>query len=232
MKYENVIEFDVERYIRILIKKAWFIIVMTMLVGIAGLILTMEKKEDLYKASSTIYGMSTESYSYAQAGVNAMNAYAEVVTSMRVCERAALLMGDDMFTGEDVMKSISVSLGDDEDSLVKATSTTLTISAETNNPVVSMEMAQAVADAFRIEMGNILGTDAIQVLDKPYRYEKTFDGTQYQWKIRILSLALGAVLAVVIIICREIFDLKVNTIRECTLRDELPVIGVIPQYKD
>lgn len=235
MKYENEMEIDVGRCFRALVKKWWFMAVMAVLFCVAGFALTLEKGDDIYEATSSVYGMSAESYSYTQVGVSAMNDYADIATSMKVCERAALLMGNAQVTGEDIRKATAVSAGKKNTSsttAAQADSTILTIKCQSNNPVQAMEMSQAVAEAFIMEMENILGTDIVKLLDKPYSYEVAFDATQNQWMIRIAAFLFGAVFAAVIIVMGEIFDSKARTIRECTLGEELPIIGVIPMTKE
>ncbi len=234
MKYENELEIDLGRCVRALLKKWWFMAVMAVLFGIAGLALTMEKKEDIYEAKSSVYGMSAESYSYTQVGVSAMNDYADIATSMKVCERAALLMGSADVTGADIKEATTVSTGKEaatSSALANVDSTILTIICESSNPVEAMEMSQAVAEAFVMEMETILGKDIVRMLDRPYDYEISFDATQNQGKIRIIAFLFGGVFAAMIIVLGEIFDSKARTIRECTLGEELPVIGVIPMTK-
>lgn len=234
MNYENEMEIDLGRCFRALMKKWWFMAVMAVLFGMAGLALTLEKEDDIYSATSSVYVMSAESYSQTQVGITAMNAYADIATSMKVCERAALLMGAENVTGEEVKKATTVSTGKEKltSTTLNLNSTILSIKCESNNPIEAMEMAQSVAEAFVMEMENIIGTDAVRMLDKPYAYEVTFDATQRQWLIRIVAFLFGAVFAAVIIVFAELFDTKARTIRECTMRDQLPVIGVIPMTKE
>ena len=233
MKYENEMEIDVGRCLRALVKRWRFLIVMAILCGVAGFILTMEKKEDTYQAISSVYAMSGDSYSSAQVGVSAMNDYADIATSMKVCERAALLMGNARVTGDDIMKSTTVSTGKKSSSSTTVQdSTIMKITCEYTDPVVAMEMSQAVAEAFTIEMENILGTDAVKLLDKPYAYKVSFDATQHQWMIRIAAFLVGLLIGAAVVVIGEIFDSRTRTIRECTMREDLPIIGVIPRYKD
>ena len=236
MKYENEMEIDVGRCLRALVKKWWFMAAMAVLFGLAGLALTLEKQDDIYEATSSVYGMSAESYSYTQVGVSAMNDYADIATSMKVCERAALLMGSANVSGEDIKKATTVSTSNEKASTSsltsKSDSTILTIKCQSNNPVEAMEMSQAVAEAFVMEMENILGTDIVRLLDKPYAYTVAFDATQNQWKIRIIAFLFGGVFAAAIIVLGEIFDSKARTIRECTMGEQLPIIGVIPMTKE
>lgn len=233
MKYENEMEIDVGRCLRALMKKWWFMAAMAVLFGLAGLALTLEKQDDIYEATSSVYGMSAESYSYTQVGVSAMNDYADIATSMKVCERAALLMGSANVSGEDIKKATTVSAGEESStSTSKVDTTIMTITCQSDNPVEAMEMSQAVAEAFVMEMENILGTDIVRLLDKPYAYTVAFDATQNQWKIRIIAFLFGGVFAAAIIVLGEIFDSKARTIRECTMGEQLPIIGVIPMTKE
>lgn len=235
MKYENELEIDLGRCFRALVKKWWFMLALGMLFAVAGFVLTLDKKPDMYSATSSVYGMSSEAYSVTQAGVKAMNDYKNIATSMKVSERAALLMGKNDLSGEDVQKATTVSTGEESSKssvAVATTSAILIFTCKYEDPVTAMEMANAVAEAFVIEMQSILGTDAVQVLDKPYTYKQYFDATKNQWMTRIVAFLAGIVLAAAIIVFGEIFDNKASTIRECTLREEIPVFGVIPRYKD
>lgn len=233
MKYENEMEIDVGRCIRALGKKVWFIAALAVVGGIIGIALTLNPGEDKYGASSSVYSVSAGSYKDSQTGTSAMNDYADIATSMKVCERAALLMGNANVTGTNIKSATSVKLSQtNSNSYTQVDSAIMTITSYWADPVVAMEMSQAVAEAFMIEMENILGTDDVQLLDKPYNYFVSYDATQNAWKIRLISIAAGALAAMVIIILSEIFGTKAATIRECTLREQLPVIGVIPDYKE
>ena len=46
-----------------------------------------------------------------------------------------------------------------------------------------------------------------------------------------LSIMTGFFLALVVVVY-EIFDRKVRTIREASIREQLPVIGIIPDFKE
>lgn len=233
MKYENEMEIDVGRCMRAIVKKWWFIALMAVLFGVVGVALTLEKEMDEYGASSSVYSVSAGSYKDSQTGTSAMNDYADIATSMKVCERAALLMGNPDVTGKQIMNVTEVSLvGEQSSAYVQNDSALMKITSYSNNPVVAMEMSQAVAEAFIMEMHNMLGTDDVQLLDKPYNYFVSYDATQAQWKIRVLVTLAGIVVAMAIVVLTEIFDTKARSIRECSLREELPIIGVIPECRD
>lgn len=233
MKYENEMEIDVGRCLRAIGRKWWFVALFTVLCGVIGVALTLEKEADTYGATSSVYSVSAGSYKDSQTGISAMNDYADIATSMKVCERAALLMGNENITGKHIMNATFVKTTENSSSTNgQVDSAILKITSYWTDPVVAMEMSQAVAEAFIVEMQNILGTDDVQLLDKPYNYFISYNATQHQWKIRMIALLAGAAIAIAIIVLTEIFDTKARTIRECSLREELPVIGVIPDYKD
>lgn len=233
MKYENEMEIDVGRCMRAIVKKWWFIALMAVLFGVVGVALTLEKEMDEYGASSSVYSVSAGSYKDSQTGTSAMNDYADIATSMKVCERAALLMGNADITGKQIMNATKVTMsGGSSSSYSQSDSVLMKITSYATNPVVAMEMSQAVAEAFIIEMQNLLGTDDVQLLDKPYNYFVSYDATQNQWKVRLIAVLAGIVLAMAMIVIIEIFDTKARSIRECSLREELPIIGVIPECRD
>ena len=110
MKYENEMEIDVGRCMRAIVKKWWFIALMAVLFGVVGVALTLEKEMDEYGASSSVYSVSAGSYKDSQTGTSAMNDYADIATSMKVCERAALLMGNADITGKQIMNATKVTM--------------------------------------------------------------------------------------------------------------------------
>lgn len=233
MKYENEMEIDVGRCIRALGQKYWFILCMAVVGGVIGIALTLSSDSDIYSASSSVYSVAS-TYKETQTGTSAMNDYMQLATSMKVCERASLLLGSADITGSDVMSSISVALSSTNSSstYTQTDSAILKITAYWTDPVIAMEMSQAVAEAFIIEINNMLGADVVQLLDKPYTYSVYYNATQNMWKVRILAVLAGAVLAAAVIVLTEIFGTRARTVRECSLREQLPIIGVIPDYKE
>lgn len=236
MNYENEIEIDLGKCLRALVRKWWFMVALAVLFGIAGFILTLGDKKDVYEAKSGVYAVATDSTGNTQLGVTAINSYSDRITSMKVCERAALMMGDKNITGADIQDATSIITSNSSTSTSSSAladkAAALKIKCESDNPVTAMEMANAVAESFVIEIRNILGEDCIKVLDKPSSYDVVFNANQNKWMIRIVAFLAGGVLAAAIIVLGEIFDSKARTIRECTLGDKLPIIGVIPMMKN
>jgi capsular polysaccharide biosynthesis protein len=95
-----------------------------------------------------------------------------------------------------------------------------------------MEMADAMAESYVLEMTAILNNDSVKVLDNAYSSYLSHDASREAWKDRIKFALIGFAIAVVIVVITEIFDRKVRTVREATIRDSIPVIGIIPDYMD
>ena len=236
MCYRNEIEIDIGRCIRALWSKELLILVITFLFAVIGISLTLEEREDKYKATTTLYSVASGSYSESKTGISAMNDYVDVATSHKVCQRAAYMLGRPDIDASTVMKSITVVESESSSGSSAATrlandSAIIIITAVTNDADLSMQMADAVAEAFVMEMENIIGTASVQILDEAYDYEVASYGNAERWKIRVLATAFGFIISCCMIVFFEIFDGYIRTIREGSIRGELPIIGVIPEFK-
>ena len=232
MKYRNEIEIDVGRCFRALKNKYRLIIIMSLLFLLIGVACTLGKRENKYSAQATVYSVSSGSYTESKTGISAMNDYVDVATSYKVCQRAAYIIGDKNIDADTVMKSIKVVESESSSvSYMVNDSAIIIITATCESKKISMKMADAVADAFVLEMADILGTDSVQVLDKAYTSKIALDGNVQKWKIRILAAVAGCMLTCFMIVFFEIFDRYIRTTREASIRGKLPVIGIIPEYK-
>ena len=235
--YRNVLEIDIRRCFRALIKKIWFILLIAVLFFMIGFGATINTGEDKYQAYATVYAAADGSYVDASNAVTAMNAYLNVASSYKVSQRAALLMGRADVTGADVKNCISVNSSSTKSSssyasFMNSSATIITFYATTNDPDLSMEMADAVAQSYALEMNEILDKDSVKMLDNAVSANVSYNAKRDAWKMRIIFFAIGLVLASIIVLACEIFDNKVRTVRDATIRNAIPVIGIIPEYKD
>ncbi len=236
--YKNELEIDIGRCLSALLRRIKFIILMALIFLLIGYGLTIDVGEDKYTAVATVYAAADGSYSDAANAVTAMNAYLDVANSYKVSQRAALIMGRPDVTGEDVQSCTEVS------SSSKTKSTTSTISfmnssatiisfySTATDPELSMEMADAMAQSYAFEMAEILTKDSVKVLDNAYTYEKSYDAVRGAWRGRIIIMLGGFLAACLLVIICEIYDMKVRTIREATIKHTIPVIGIIPENKE
>ena len=235
--YKNELEVDIARCLHALVKKIWFILIMAALFFMMGFGYTINIGEDRYSAYATVYAAADGSYVDAANAVTAMNAYLNVASSYKVSQRAALLMGRANITGEDVKNSTSVNSSSTRSetstaSFMNSSATIITFYATTNDPDLSMEMADAMAQSYALEMNEILDKDSVKMLDNAVNAEVSYNAKMAAWRTRIIAAAAGFLLACILVVACEIFDSKVRTVREATIKNAIPIIGIIPDNKD
>ena len=233
--YKNEFEIDVFRCIRALFKHKGFIVVITVLAFFIGLGTTLDVGEDKYTSTSTVYAAADSSYAEATNAVTAMNAYLDVATSLKVSQRAALIMGRSDVDATDIQSAIIVNSSLKKTgassaitNFMNSSATIISFNATTSDPELSREIADAIADSYVIEMANILKMDAVKNLDSANIGNLSYSANVEAWKNRIKFMLVGFVFACVLVVVCEVFDRKVRTIREATIREQLPIIGVIP----
>jgi capsular polysaccharide biosynthesis protein len=235
--YKNVLEIDVIRCVMAIFKRWKFIALIAVLSFVVGWALTLDVGVDQYTATATVYAAADNSYTDATNAVTAMNAYLDVAKSYKVSQRAALLMGrsdvdasylqNAVWVSSSAKKTVSTSTN-----FLYNSATIMTFGASSPDPELSMEMADAMAESYTIEMSNILKTDAVKTLDNAHDAYRSVNARKEAWKTRLLYMLIGFFASIVLVIACEIFDRKVRTVREATIRNELPIIGIIPDYKD
>ena len=233
--YKNELEIDIVRIVRALFKRFKFILLITILFFVVGCGLTLNMGEDTYGAVATVYAAADNSYSEATAAVTAMNAYLDVAKSYKVSQRAALLMGRGDISASDIQSHVSVNSSakskNTTTNFLNSSATIISFVATTNDPDLSMAMADAAAESYAIEMSNILKTDSVKTLDNAHTTYVAYNAYAEAWKRRILFGIVGFVIASAVVVLFEIVDRKVRTLREATIRNQIPIIGIIPDYK-
>ena len=177
-----------------------------------------------YYASATIYSAIYGSYQESVTVSNAIDEYSGVLSSAKVCQRAEALIGDSNITATDIQRMIS--------SKVNSTSTIMTVSTYSDNPETSVKVANAVAEAFVIEIQGITGSDAIQILDESQTAYLSSNGYSDLVK-RVFTITIaGFVLGCVFFVGREILTDKIKTVDQCmgAMGDEL--LGVMPLIEE
>ena len=213
------IKIDVGRIIKALLAN-WY------LMAIAGLLLggifynlrAMETQK--YSASASLYSAVNGSVSESTTVAKVMQAYASVISSNKIADRAASILGDSKVTGSYIRAVISVSYSAD--------SPILYIYATDSSRTRAAAIVNAVADAFIIEAQNLTGSDGVQILDK------AIDAKEISKRVRlytVLGLFGGAMIMAMVIIIREIISDRVYRVEDAELNGKLEIIGIIPDQK-
>lgn len=194
--------------------------ILFLLVGI--LYASVQSVTNIYYAKATITSAIYGSYQDSVTVSNAMENYSGVLTSRKVCERAEALIGDSKISADYIMSMI--------ESSINGSSTIMSVYAYSSDPKTCVLVANAVAEAFVIEIQGITGSDAIQILDASQTAHISADGYMSLIKKIMMMAAAGFVLSCLYFICLEIFSTKVKTIEQCSGPEGDELLGVIPMY--
>jgi capsular polysaccharide biosynthesis protein len=212
---------DLKLSILALWEKKLLIIAATILSFLLGLLITYDTKPiNTYQASTTVYSVA---YGKTQESINssiALISYADIVTSSRVCERAALLINEtakiDASTIQNMIGVYAIS-----DSVIE-------ISAISSNPKISILVVNAVAEAFVREITSITANDAIQILDAAEYCNLNGNGARDLFIKRALFAMVGFVISCAWIVITELTSNRVKSIVQCIDQDEDEILGIIP----
>lgn len=231
MDFNRVIEIDFVRCFKALLKNIKWIIASAVLFLLIGILVALfyVDSDNVYDAKSSVYSIAYGSYSESAEGINAIRTYSEIVKSLRVSERAALLLGDDSldkFTIYDMIEVEEPSL--DANGYPEEESAIINIHAYSTNQEDAVRVANAVANAYVMEVTSITLTDSVQVLDEAYYCGLTYNARKQQLIYAAVITLIGIVLSCAIIVLHEIFSSRIASLKQGSLYGELDIIGVIP----
>ena len=234
MDFSRIIEIDFGRCFKALFKNLKWIIctaVLFFVIGVLGAVFYVDT-QNVYDAKSSVYSIAYGSYSESAEGINAIKTYAEIVKSLKVSERAALLLGDDSLDKFTIYDMIEVE-GDEVDANGYPTdeSAIINIHAYSTNKEDAIRVANAVANAYVMEVTSITMSDSVQVLDEAYNCDIMYNAPKQQIIFIAALTLLGIVLSCAVIVLHEIFSSKIVTLKQGSLYGELDIIGVIPMQE-
>lgn len=229
MNNERIIEIDFLQIIRSVVLK-WKLLLVAASIGIlVAEVATyfLADQEDLYQATSSVYCAPDEYYSLSAESVQLMRTFVDIVQSSSVIERANGIMGNVYPDEETIYEMISVIY---DNSGTYNNSVILKIQAESPNAQEAMDVANAMAEAFSLEMSSIMNRGEVHVLDSAKTAIVSYEAEEYN----ILYIAIGAVggmlLLAVWIVLKEIFVVNLHSVNDATLFGKLEVVGVIPDF--
>ncbi len=207
------------------LKTAWgkrvLILVISIFCFLIGVFVTLNQPvRNVYSARTTVYSATYGSYQQSLAGTNAMIDYADIVSSKKVCQRAASILDAAGLTGDEIQAMISADFN--------SNSYIMNIYANSTEPVLAKKVANAVAQAFVIEMNGITGGESIQLLDEAEHYFLSYNGAKKLMLRRLLFGLSGLILSVAFIVVSELLSGRIKTIEQCVSLSEGKVLGMIP----
>lgn len=229
-------DFDIIENAFVALREVWKKKLLIILVTIAGFLMSIifisiKGNSTNYYSSATLFSAVYGSYSDTTAGVAAMNRYADLIKSSRVCSRAAQDLAGYNISAAELRKmavngSIKVS-GASTNSVSYGYKLTVSVYSESKETIVAV--TNAMASAFAAELNDLLGTQTIQVMDEASGYGSynTLNVTMY------LLLFTGAafVLACGLIFVFAFFSPWVRSVAQCEQDYDL-ILGMLPYTKN
>lgn len=194
-------------------------------VGIVGIKIKYYSTATIY---SVVYGSSDASYS----GVTLMNTYSDLISTSRVCDRAATTLSKYGYTSEllqSYAKSgiifLSGASTNQKNYGYKLVLYVMTPSLD----VIPLEhitvIANAMANAFVDELNDISGTSSLQVMDEAKAISRSQSMSTKLYML--IFAAVGFAVSCGVIFIKELFSSKVYTIGQCE-GDKNQILGILP----
>lgn len=201
-------------------KKKLLLVAGTIFMTLVGLVLTFHAQiVNTYAAKTTVYSVGVSSSQ--EGGISSINSYADIITSTKVCERAADLVGNNYgLDASDIQQMIGVQSGSDN---------ILSITAYSTQPDLAVSVSNAVAEAFVREATSMAGSDAIRILDAATTAYLTKDGRKNILVSRLAFAVAGFGIMAVLIMCRELLSNQVRTVEQCVDENSPELLGLVPR---
>ena len=224
MKDSVELKIDIWRCFYTLRRNAAIIALATLLSFVGTCLLTGGAAGNVYQAYATVYSTAGDGYDLEQAAkaTSAMRQYANVITSLKVLNRAAEQINDESITGHTLSKMVSVNS--------KADSSVLQIVVHSPNPNLAVTSANAVAAAFTSEIASITGQSNVHVLDTADFYVMIQNGSRQKWFMRFLCAALACGLCCAGFLLADILSPKIRSMHHAGLNGDVDIIGLIPDF--
>lgn len=202
-------------------RKKLFVLAVAVFTGLIGWFVTFDEKAiNTYQAETSVYSIATGSEQELKYLSTALISYAGLVSSNKVCERAATLVkGNVSLKAADIQRMIGVNSVNDSVIAIHAVST---------DPQISIAVTNAVAESFVREMTGITANDAIQILDPADSVTVNRNGVRSIFMKRFLAVFAGAVISSAYIMGGELFSNKIRSVVQCIESDENEILGIIP----
>ncbi len=199
-------------------------LLITLLAFLVSVFLTLRPRANVYEAFSTMYSTASSGYSLDEAlqTTSVMRQYSEVITSTKVLDHAAELIGDEELTGEMLGAMVSVNALED--------SSVLRINVRTSEPELAVVAANAVSTAFVSEISNITGQSNVHVLDIATDYVMVENGESDKTMLRILLTVAAFFISSGLWVVFDVFSSKIHSLEGASLDGEIELLGIIPDF--
>lgn len=227
-------EIDIKEILYYIFKKRFFVIILTILGIVAGVLYTKFLVTPMYSSVTTVvlakpttannaYSTSSEAITQGDITLNSklISTYSEIMKSRAVAEEVKASLGLDI-SEEKLMKNISVSAKDDTEMLK--------IQVSNEDPIIAANVANSLSDVFKAKVKEIYNIENVAVIDKAIP-SKAPNNVNYT-KNAALFGAVGFIVSCGILFLIFYFDTRVKSKSEIEELLGLETLAVIPEIKD
>ena len=104
------------------------------------------------------------------------------------------------------------------------------IKAKSVNQAEAIDVANAMAEAYSLEMTGITGNSSVRLLDSAQTATIVYEAEKQNVLYMIIGAVAGMFIALAWITVKEIFVVNLNAISDATLFGKLEIIGIIPDF--
>lgn len=220
---------NIKRFVDALIGRWWLILILALLGGIAGE-LKVEYSPSMYKATTTLYMMNRDKIIIQNQPLETkdielsqqlLQQYYDIIYSRTVVSAVLQNLWQYNLTENELYKILSFNS--------KQESNVFAISATSENPVLSADVANSMAKTFSSTIRQLSNSDNVGILDEAVA--PVVPEPDHRLAIILLGILAGIVVAFSIIYIIEYFDTTVRSEKDIAERLKLRVVGIIPEYK-
>ncbi|MCR5798818.1 MAG: protein-tyrosine kinase [Lachnospiraceae bacterium] len=221
-KTNDMIEIDLLEVFSILIGRWWLILLVALTTAIAGFAISFFVIKPTYESTTKIYILNksdsqTVTYSDVQLGTQLTKDYSELINSRYVVEEVIQKMGLDLEYAQ-MKKKISVSSPSD--------TRILAITVSDHDPVVAMNMANALRESASQHISNVMDIDAVNIVESANMPTEKSSPSYTKWIV--VGGALGGILMCAIILIGYLMDDTIKTSEDVERFLGLSTLGIIP----
>lgn len=224
----ETVEFDLRSLFKVLLKQSWIIFLCMVIVGASVLVYTVNFVTPQYKADVMMY--VNNSTGTGNVGINSgdlavalrlVTTYVTIIQSDNVLDKVIADMELNLTTSQVRSMLSAAAVGETE---------MFRISVTAADPQLAADLANAIAEIAPSEISAIIEGSTAKVIDYA-KVPKSKSSPNYVTNT-VIGAAVGALLAILLILLKNMLDLTVHNEDDLTSVYSVPVLGVIPEFSD
>lgn len=218
----DVIEIDLWEVAGVLFSKWWLIILVGITAAIIGFALSFFVVTPQYQSTTKIYILNksdsqTVTYSDVQLGTQLTKDYSELINSRYVIEEVIQKL-DLKFDYSSLKNKIEVSS--------PADTRIVSITVEDKDPVVAMNIANAVRESASAHIRNVMDIDAVNIVESANMPSEKSSPSYFKWTV--VGGVIGVIFICAIILIGYLMDDTIKTSEDVERFLGLSTLGMIP----